>query len=325
MSLPKLNDELLWSDPRPLLSRLMIPLLDQDLHGIYIQAPEVIVQEDHDHIPIVGCDISSLQDAQDAPFFERAHLVLVSQESGEIFSCPAFEPSPEPPRKSSGRAPVGSKGQSFRLDLLQQFPFMPKPGGYRAYIVSRERRSNPVEFEFMAFETINMSIGTPPPRTIWPPLPRRRAPIDALPRYGKRERSLPLPEEGADGLEIEVQRVGVLEPDRPWVCQGSFRLSITERDQWLRSTGFVSRYAATLGISLLITRIDMGAALLYPVVVPSWNLDDEGRAIGFFELDLMALPKMWRDATTCYVHAFSATHAAGPFVTAIVTPDMLPP
>jgi hypothetical protein len=62
--------------------------------------------------------------------------------------------------------------------------------------------------------------------------------------------------------------------------------------------------------------------------VPGFDPIDAARppaaVTGHFTLDLVATPSISKQAQTYYVYAFSGGLAAGPFLTAFVTEDMLP-
>jgi hypothetical protein len=120
----------------------------------------------------------------------------------------------------------------------------------------------------------------------------------------------------------------MLRPDARAVLSGSFRLPLLPREITAPPPPSLP-YAAVRGVTIVMTSADMAGPLVLPLAIPIAGpletSSDGPVGVGYFALDLLQLPAMWRRPRTHFFYAFSGAHAAGPAIMAFVTPDMLPP
>lgn len=326
-----LPDDRYWSDEA---ERAMEGLFSERVvrndYGPLIAAPSLVALDARATAPLVGCHTMTLRDVRAYDVARVAIVVAVCVETNEVFASRALPPPEPQPVEDVGEIDDGGTGVTFALDLFENPGLPRRPATYDVVVIVRDRVSNRVRVrlgpspaayqdpEVLRFlEEANQR---PAMREPWP------APGDPLPSFDARATRAPLPKD--PGIALAIDRVVMLGPNARAVLSGAFRLPLLRREIAPASTP-APAHAAVRGVTLVVTGADVGGPLLFRLAAPITGAvessPDGSVGVGYFALDLLALPGMWRSARTHFIYAFSGPHATGPTTMAFVTPDMLPP
>lgn len=326
-----LDDDALRGDVRAALDLAVLRATREGRAGVSVAAPPVVTA-DAEALPLHGIHVASLADAGARRFEASAVVVASRAETGQLFAASAWpppqeaEPEPEPP---SGDPPEGFTGRGFTLDLFDRPGLPRKPGSYVARLLVGGLASNAVRTELRASRFrdpeverfLREKLLEAGPRPPWP------RPGEASARYGDVPEAPPAPANG--GVALAVDRVVLLERGARCMLRGGFRLVAhaheVVREGHLPVADGERRPTAVVSVPVVVTGTAFAGPLVLDLALPSYDPVDPSFVVtGRFELDLLALPGMWRTPQTHFLYAVRGEHLAGPAVAAFVTPDMLP-
>jgi hypothetical protein len=318
--------------------------------GIRIDGPPLVAIDQRESAPVVGYFSRTLRDDLALNTERQMIAVAVDLATKRLRAGLALDtgktPAPEAP--PSGLQPGdGLTFTGFSSDLRRQLDLPWENGKYVVAFLIREHVSNPVKIElgpspsayrdpaveeFLAEQRKLARI--PPPRPIQP----ARKPESGV-TYERISRSPELPKE--NGIALSLERVAVARRGSTCLCFGSFRVPVTYGDVVRRDpeTGEMPEVGdpdakAIVPITLVITGSAVAGPRILEMRVPSRDSvalpeappppDQEvGVVTGHFALDLLSQSGMPRKPMTYFITAFGGGLVSGPFVTAIVTDQML--
>lgn len=321
-----------WHAPEAAMAAYMVAAMGRGQRGTVLDAPDVVELPARETLPLVGCHIAPDAEVSQWRFVEEAVLVAVAPVSGRCRVATVFAPpdEPLPPLPlPQGEASDGAIGSTFALDLFER-PGLPREADdWIVTVIARDQASNRVHLSVADDATVwrdpealrfiaarRVAEGPPPPSP--PPAPAGQA----LPSYRHEPVSPPL--EAGQGLALTVPRVVPLEPRARCVLAGCFRLPLQPHQRVAAARKVPGGPSAVLPVTLVWTASDAPGAQSVTLQVPVYDLPPEAaEAVGYFALDLLALPALRVRPRTCFVYAFAGEAMAGPAAVAFVDPAAL--
>ncbi|MFO0628460.1 MAG: hypothetical protein U0325_23000 [Polyangiales bacterium] len=319
-----------YDDAKGPLEAHLLDAMRANALGARIDAADVVELPDRASLPLLGVHVASYRELFQARFRDHAVVVAADARTGRVYARRLFSDegrAPDPLPTLDGEIPDGCTGATFHEDLFERLGLPREPASWCVWVIAREQASNPTRSEVVHglgvwvdpeveryLHARRVAAGPPP---VWPP---QASASVAMPVYTKIDASPPCPEVG--GVRVTVERVVPLVDRARCVLSGSYRLPLRpgERVPADRATGAGPR--AVVPITLVIVGSDTPGPKVFHLRVPSENLvgEGEGEAMGYFALDLLDLPGLWREPRTCFVYAVSGAFLSAPARVSFIDP-----
>lgn len=331
-----LTDEQFWTAPYATKAAVQDALSKADFVGVRIDAPERVLFEQRETLPVVGCHAVTFREARTLSFDKQAVLVAVRPEDGRLL-CEKVE---VPRRQDAATKPTPRKqeeedpgeGKYYRMFLADARRRLDVPWRAGTWLVSVHlgpHDSNRARVELDRPRTAYKDPAVDEARAqaakeTWPEK-ASPAPGQPLPSYTKQPTSLRPPEQV--GIKLLAPRRTVVKRGAQVVLQAAFRLPVAARhlvrpkpDDPAWSVGAPGA-KAVVPVVLVVTGEDPVGPFVVPLQVPCFEAPAGGHVTGQLALDLLAAPDMQHATPQRYrLRAFAGEVVAGPVELELVAP-----
>jgi hypothetical protein len=335
----KLPDAAFWSssdrgsDPIP--NKLI-----GEYSGVLIDAPKRVLTDQRKTLPAGLYQLGSAKELSAVPFHRYGVLTAMDVITNRLYTVGGRVLKSGPEARSKGpldpdNIPEGDLCVAQEVQLRDVFDLPWKPGRYLITAMLRDKISNraPVELSRSqgAYEDPAVLLYLQQLRSKKNPPSIFPLPSPPFPSYKKLPQSPPIPKD--PGIVLKQQRVVDLKRDPRSPLYGAFHLPVLAQE--ILKPDFQDPYyiqnpkepkpTAIIGITLMLTGADDGGVMTLPLHVPtfdeiSWRPPDGELPMvtGYFNVNLLRLPRVPRVPQTYFLYAFSGEAMAGPYPTAVV-------
>lgn len=316
-----LSDADFWSAPFKTKDAVQKRLSRDGMTGVFIDAPAKVPLDGRTSLPIVGCFVVALRDAQRVSFDRGALVACVHLDDGRLHVARVEEPRVlDPSRRGlppdSEDPGEGRAYRMFRLDAHERLPDLPwRRGAILTTVLLRGGGSTPTRVRsdlvpppvrgWVDPVVAAAAAAAPPAQDLKPEKVRPRA-GSPLPSYAK-DADSPAPP-AAPGLAVTVPESGPR--GGPVVVRGSFAVPLLPHQQ---VTGDPAA-RAVVPVDIVLTGEETPGPFHVDLGVPIHTLPAEGQpAVGHFALDLLAQPAMsHRKPQRYWLWVFAGEAHSGP-------------
>lgn len=314
-----LKPDAFWSAALSTEDAVVAAAIDDGFAGVALDAPRRVPLQREETLPLIVLAGLDLADLPDGSYDTHGVLVGVNLDDSRVTAAPAviredefLGDDPLDIDPLGGPEPVGG-GYFEVLDIEAREPLGIEwqPSEWVFYTLLRNTISAPARVSLVnapaaykdeAVESwIEAQRARPSGRD-----PSPEVGESEFPNYGRINKSPDLPDEV--GLALRVPPLLVVTWSAVVPLQGAFRLPIRPHER--RPGG-----AAVIGISLVVVGHDDASLTVAPLDVPATDIDGDGNATGWFNIDLLAVPGMPRTSQSYHVYAFAGETYAGPETT----------
>ena len=330
-----LADEDFWGMPTDKLDAFLDAVDDAGQYGLRIAAPAQVALDQHQALPVVAVRVATLEDAYNLAFESAAVITAVDLVENRAYAGMAIEQkfATEEPAGSVEPPGPGDSSETYFIDLQDRLDLPWQAGRWLVTLLMRDQSSNRVTTQLGA------SGATYQDPEVERFLAQQRAALEMpepWPRPGANTSYLPLADSPelpeTSGIVLSLPRVQVIDPEQGLPLKGAFRLPVDNARLAPNTADPLVLEEETVGAVVPINLVLTGSAsaipfvwrLLVPVYQPAATLTERGETSGWFSLDLQELGNVLERSQTWFVYAFSGEVMSGPFLSGLVSREMLP-
>lgn len=316
----KLGDSDFWGDYRRTEAEVRQWIDDEDFRGLLLDVPSVVSVGARSAVPVLGWFVRTLREDLQIDPVRQMLVVAVDQDTNQVRTGLALDrgKTPAPSEPPSGFDPgEGVTLDMFDFDLRRAVNLPWRASRQQVAVLLADKLSNagtvtlvdqsyqdPAVREFLE-QRRRERAGLPAP--VWPIATSAR-----YPTYAEEEESPAVPDE--NGIVLAMVPGGAL--------RGSFRLPYLVEDCVPKnapdgdgsSVGYDDA-TAVLEITVVMTESRVAGPWVFPLRVPVFDAvdrDDRSTAVvGYFNVELPALPRMPDRPGTYYLYAFRGAYRSG--------------
>jgi hypothetical protein len=335
----KLSDAAFWANSDrgadPIPNKLI-----GDYSGVLIDAPKRVLTDHRKTLPAGLYHLGSAKELAAVSFHKYGVLTAMDVIANRLYTVGGRVLKNGAEARAKGPVdpdliPPGDLCVAQEVQLREVFDLPWKSGRYLITAMLRDKVSNRAPIELSrsqgSYEDpavllyLQQLRSKKNPPTIFP------VPSPPFPSFKKLPQSPPIPK--APGIVLKQQRVVDLKRDPRSPLYGSFQLPVLAQeilkpdfqDPYYLSHPKEPKPTAIVGITLMITGADDGGVASIPLHVPTFDAiswippdGDLPMVTGYFNLNLLRLPRVPRIPQTYFLYAFSGASMAGPYPTAVV-------
>lgn len=320
-----LADADFWAAPYKTKDAVQKRLSKEGKTGVFIDAPAKVPLDGRLDLPIVGCVVVTLRDAQKVSLDRAGLLAGVHLDDGRLHVARLREPRVLDPSRRGAKPDGEDPGEGrvysmFLVDAHERLPDLPwRRGAILTTVLLRDGGSLPLR--------ARSELVPPPLPGAWidpvvaeaaagAPPPAERKPPKVRPKPGgatsyARDPKAPAPP-AAPGIAVSVPKAAPA--GNPLIVRGAFAVPLLAHQVVTAGDVGDPSAKAVVPVDLVLTGEETPGPFHLDLGVPIAALPAEGApAVGHFALDLLAHPAMsHRKAQKYWLWAFAGEAVSGP-------------
>ncbi len=328
-------DEKFWGGADAGIEAAADKLIRTPFEGIQLAAPGLVSLDAHQTLPVIAFRAGTYRNVWAVRYEKHALLTAMDLENNRLYAGYLVNQEKEIVPRDPAQAPEGNKVATSKLDAREHLAIPWEPTTYLLTAIMRGDVSNRAKVKLGAsagaFQDAEVEKILAAEREKLAPVKVNPPETDPFPSYSKRDDSPPIPDE--PGIALSVDRVVIRKEGAICILKGAFRLPALAREivkppRADSPAPVQPPPTAIIGITLLITGSEEPIPATYRLDVPSFDAIVAGAekpvVTGYFALDLLAEEMLSVNPQTSFIYAFSGEVLAGPALSAVMTPAMLP-